>query len=99
MTVRFHPGARLELREAVSFYEAERVGLGADFAAEVQGALDFVSRQPHSGAPAEAGTRRKLLRRFPYSVIYLFDRQTLVVVAVMHHRRRPGYWAARLGKR
>ncbi len=58
--------------------------------------LTFVLQQPNCGMPAEASTRRKLLRRFPYSVIYLIEGQQLFVVAVMHHRRRPGYWLTRV---
>lgn len=92
----FHPAARDELRHAVDFYENERAGLGAKFAAEVRAMIEFVLRQPKTGSPAEAGTRRKILPRFPYSVIYVDDESCLTVVAVMHHRRKPGYWLDRV---
>ena len=91
----FHPRARADLREAVQFYEAEAAGLGAEFAAEVRAVVEMVVERPASGSPADAGTRRKLLGRFPYSLIYLPDTPPMII-AVMHHRREPGYWLARL---
>lgn len=92
----FDPRARAELRKAVRFYEAESPGLGREFAAEVQAVILYLLEFPASGSPARAGARRKLLGRFPYSLIYLPDPAPLLVVAVMHHRRNPDYWADRL---
>jgi plasmid stabilization system protein ParE len=92
----FHPRARAELRHAVQFYEAEARGLGAEFAAEVRTAIDQVLEYPESGSPARAGTRRRLLGRFPYSLIYLPELEILTIVALMHHRREPDYWLDRL---
>ncbi len=42
------------------------------------------------------GVRRKVLARFPYSLLYLEGPDYIRIVAVMHHRRRPGYWVERL---
>jgi plasmid stabilization system protein ParE len=92
----FHPEARLELRQAVQFYEGETRGLGADFRAEVRAAIEHVLEHPLSGSPAEAETRRKLLVRFPYSLVYLPRPHPFTIIAVMHHRRRPGYWLDRV---
>ena len=92
----FHPHARAELRQAVQFYEAEAGGLGAEFAAEVRAAIDQVLEYPESGSPARAGTRRRLLSRFPYSLVYLPESEILTIVALMHHRREPDYWVDRL---
>ena len=86
----------MELREAVRFYEGEAAGLGAEFAAEVRAAIGQVLEHPLSGTPARAGTRRKLLARFPYSLIYLPHPRQITIFAVMHHRRRPGYWLDRV---
>ena len=40
-------------------------------------------------------TRKVLLRRFPYSVIYRITESAIQVIAVAHGRRRPGYWKTR----
>lgn len=95
----FVPEARLELREAVRFYEGEAAGLGAEFAAEVRAVIGQVLEHPLSGTPTRAGTRRKLLARFPYSLIYLPSPRPITILAVMHHRRKPGYWLDRVPAR
>jgi toxin ParE1/3/4 len=92
----FRPEAREELREAVRFYEREAKGLGAELATEVCAVVESVVLNPNTGSPFEAGTRRKLLPRFPYSIIYLHESGRLDVIAVMHHRREPGYWTDRM---
>jgi len=99
LPVTFHPTARAELREAVQYYEEARRGLGEEFAAAVQTAIEQIVVRPLIGFPSEAGSRRKLLQRFPYSIIYLAEEPRLRVVAVMHHRRKPGYWMSRMPSR
>ncbi len=92
----FHPRARVDLRQAVQFYEGETSGLGAEFAAEVRATIEAVLEHPNSGSFTRAGARRKLLVRFPYSLVYLPDTDPLSIVAVMHHRRDPEYWIERV---
>ncbi len=92
----FHPAAQTELREGVVFYETEARGLGADFAAEVRAAIEQILEYPDAGSPVDAGVRRRLLRRFPYAIVYLCDVDPISIVAVMHQRRKPGYWLSRV---
>jgi len=40
--------------------------------------------------------RRCRLHRFPYSVIYTQDGADILVLAVAHQHRKPGYWRKRL---
>ena len=49
MTYDFHPEARLEYREAATFYERRRAGLGAAFTLEIEGALHVSLRRPNAG--------------------------------------------------
>ncbi|HEX8829638.1 MAG TPA: type II toxin-antitoxin system RelE/ParE family toxin [Longimicrobium sp.] len=93
----FRPEAREELREAVRFYEREAKGLGTELAAEVRAVIETIESNPLTGSPFEAGTRRKLLPRFPYSIVYLHEDGQFDVIALMHHRREPGYWSDRVG--
>ncbi len=44
----------------------------------------------------EKGTRRFLLKKFPYSVIYTKANDHYEIVAIMHMAQRPGYWFGRL---
>lgn len=95
MTVRFHPAARMELREARLWYE-ERSPLSAvAFAQEVDGAVSRIAETPMRYPMAEHGTRRVVLQRFPYNVFYRVGTEEIVVVAVAHQKRRPGYWSGR----
>jgi plasmid stabilization system protein ParE len=95
MTVRFHPAARVELREARLWYE-ERSPLSAvAFAQEVDAAVSRIAEAPMRYPVAEHGTRRVVLDRFPYNVFYRVGVEETVVVAIAHQRRRPGYWSGR----
>lgn len=95
MTVRFHPAARMELRQARLWYE-ERSPLSAvAFAQEVAAAVSRIAETPMRFPAAEHGTRRGVLDRFPYNVFYRVGTEEIVVVAIAHHKRRPGYWSGR----
>lgn len=96
MTVRFLRPAREEFLGAIDFYEREAPGLGAEFLEDLDHALEMIASTPRLGAPFEENTRRVLLRRFPYSIIYDLEDDSILVVAVAHQRRRPGYWKDRL---
>ncbi len=92
----FRPEAREELRDAVRFYEKAARGLGAEFSAEVRATIERLLLHPETGPLFEAGTRRKHLVRFPYSIVYLQHEGRIDVVALMHHRRDPRYWMDRV---
>ena len=92
----FHGEAEEELRDAVRYYEHQQPGLGEKFAIQIREEVALAVEEPMNGSPFEEGTRRRSLGRFPYSIIYLPDRFPIMIVAVMHQRRRPGYWLDRL---
>ncbi len=91
----FHPQAEEELLYAAEFYENQTVGLGADFLTEVERAVERAIAAPDSGSPIKSDIRRQLVRRFPFSVLYRSEGERVLVLAVMHQRRRPGYWRDR----
>jgi plasmid stabilization system protein ParE len=95
--VPFLPAARAEFFDALARYTSENPTLGADFLAEVERATQRISTFPDHGSPYLGGTRRVLLRRFRYSVVYEPGSDESVIVAVAHHSRRPGYWRGRIG--
>ena len=82
--------------EAALFYEAATAGLGDDFLDDIQHAIDTVREHPEIGVAAGKGLHRVLIRRFPFTVIYAADPEQIVVVAIAHQRRRPGYWKGRM---
>lgn len=63
---------------------------------EFDAAIERLSRFPKTWPLFEAGTRRILLKRFPFHVIYRELMDDVQILAVMHEKRRPGYWRSRL---
>jgi toxin ParE1/3/4 len=97
ISVRFLPPAEAELLHEVEYYSSARTGTGVRFQAAVEAALERAARHPLGGAPSPKGTRSVLVKGFPFSVVYRANELELLVVAVAPHRRRPGYWMARIG--
>jgi toxin ParE1/3/4 len=96
--VRFAQEAVEEAREARQWYQERSRAAAASFVSELDRALEQIQRYPALGAPYIAGTRRRLLLRFPFFIVYLYreDIPEIQVVAVAHAKRRPGYWQRRI---
>jgi plasmid stabilization system protein ParE len=97
LPVRVSEPASVELGEAVRWYEDRRVGLGAEFFDAISTTLLFLSMNATAGAilSGDGLTRRALIKRFPYQVVYRIRSSEIVIVAVAHLKRRPGYWKNR----
>lgn len=96
MSHRFHPDARDEFVAAVEWYEARNRGQGLDFARQVERAISLAAGFTHAWPRVSGSLRRVLVHRYPYAVIYGLEGQVPIIFAVMHSRRRPGYWLKRL---
>jgi plasmid stabilization system protein ParE len=96
MSARFLKPAQAEVDEAVAYFDEQRPGLGDRFEQDLLATLNFVTEHPRSGKPLTERVRKVRLRTFRYNLIYVVDEAEIVVVAVAHHRRRPGYWQTRL---
>ena len=83
------PEAEDDLKEAYSWYEDKRQGLGHDFLLHVAAGLNFIKRNPNIHPIEYRGTRKHLIKRFPYKIIYLVEKEQIIVLAVIHGRRRP----------
>lgn len=94
--VRFLDVAQRELDEAIAYYDAETAGLGGQFLLEVLGALDRIRSYPEAWAALGRSARRCLTRRFPYGIVYHVLPGEILVVAVAHLHREPGYWRRRV---
>jgi len=95
MKAEFHSAASDEIGETTAYYESEVQGLGDSFIAEVERVVEVLCDQPNIGQRVGEEFRRILLARFPYSLIYSIESERIWVIAVAHHRRRPGYWQGR----
>ena len=93
---RFHPEARKEFREAILWYRDRNPNVATEFRISISDAVRQVARDPHRWLKYLHGTRRFVLGRFPFSIVYLDAAELVSIVAVAHSKRKPGYWKRRL---
>ena len=91
----FHRFADRELNEAAQYYEVESPGLGLAFLKEVERCLQLIVDHPEAGTILRGSVRRRLVRRFPYALLYKVKPDGIRVLAVMNLKRRPTYWLGR----
>ena len=96
MSFNFHPEARIEFIEAIAYYETCREGVGLRFSREVYATINRIRIRPTAWPQFSENTRRCLTRRFPYGVIYEIQENQILVIAVTHLNREPGYWTNRI---
>lgn len=85
-----------ELEVHRDYYERKAPGLGARFLIAAHDAITAAIATPNAGSLVVAGARARRIARFPIRIIYVVRGDRLIVVAVAHGARRPGYWADRL---
>ncbi len=93
--ISFHSAAIEDAHQARLWYAGHNPELADEFVEEIERALSFIAEAPESWPSFEAGTRKFLLRRFPYSLVYRASGDEILVVAVAHAKRRPRYWRGR----
>ena len=93
-----HSEAREEMQKAAVYYENCAAGLGFEFLVEVEQIFEKIKEHPDMGHMLIGPYRRALLQRFPYGVIYRQQAGTGYVVAIMHLKRKPGYWVYRVAE-
>jgi len=96
MKIRFLSLANREVDDAVRWYEAREENLSREFLDELDRIVRLVRLYPYAGMQIEPETRRFLSTRFPYSLIYGIDAETIVVIAVASQHREPTYWFDRV---
>jgi ribose 5-phosphate isomerase B len=84
-----------ELNAAAAFYELREPGLGETFLHELSITLQLLAEYPLSCQIMFDPYRRAQIRRFPYGVVYYVGNEKIIVLAVAHSSRRPGYWRKR----
>jgi plasmid stabilization system protein ParE len=97
MRFRFHPEARAEFGAAALRYADESPALALRFIDAVYDAVRRIVDSPPSGRIVELDVRRRLTKVFPFGVLYAVESEMIVIVAIAHCSREPGYWRARLG--
>lgn len=100
MRYQFHPAAANEYLESIAFYESRLAGLGADYIVEFESTMVRVCAAPLSyQLDCPPDIRKAVLLRFPFNILYRVAGGAVQILAIAHHRRRPGYWLGRMSSR
>ncbi len=96
MRVSFNPAALAEAEEATRWYRANGgITPSRAFALELKRVINLAIQQPGGGSPGLGGTSRLYLKRFPYTLVFRIEGDSVRIIAVAHQSRRPAYWGGR----
>ena len=91
-----HAAVDAEVIEQAHYVERQRRGYGDRFLLAFEKARDYPITHPLAGHPDQFGTRSVSITGFSHDLVYIIRGDLLLIIAVAHHRRRPGYWSDRL---
>jgi toxin ParE1/3/4 len=91
----FHPEALIEYSEAVQYYQQQRVEVAQAFINAIEDAIYRVRESPTRYIVIDEDIRRCMTRKFPYGILYTIEQDYILILAVMHCSREPGYWKIR----
>ncbi len=91
-----HPAALAELKAALAWYLERSETAALKFVAELDRAIDLVIESPGRWPSGEHATRKFVLQRFPFAIIYREEETVVQVLAIAYGHRRPGYWKERI---
>lgn len=92
----FHPEALIEANEVAQFYEERQSGLGNRFIEVLTDVLSRIRRNLLLYRKAYKNIRKCRVLHFPYGVIFRDQKEMIQIIAVMHLKRKPGYWKSRI---
>ena len=95
MNVIFDKLARLEIEDAIEFYELEVPGLGKRFQKEVKLGIRRICEYPLVWTREKGDVRKYILHKFPYKILYSIEEGYIYIIAIAHGHRRPNYWIDR----
>lgn len=93
--VAIHPKARTEISMALEYYHDISPELSADLHEKFQEAVLHIAAHYKLYQPIRGQYRKVNLERFPYKLVFRVKGDTMVIVALAHHKRKPGYWRKR----
>ena len=96
MHVEFIEPASIELDDAIEYYNLQSTGLGEKFLVEVLETIELISDFPQLWAQNTENTRKAVLRKYPFNLIYSLFEGKIYIIAVAHQNREPEYWIDRI---
>ncbi len=94
--IEFLSPAETEFVETVKYYNSESTGLGFEFALEIEKTIERIIQYPEAWPKISERARKCRCNKFPYGVVYFYDNNPLVIVAIMHLAKEPNYWKDRI---
>ena len=88
--------AEQDITNAVFWYENKLKGLGLQCILSLDAAIQSIRRNPKLYPEVYKNFRRALIQRFPYSIIYFIENDSIIIIAVYHEKRDPQDWKMRL---
>jgi plasmid stabilization system protein ParE len=95
MKIIFSSLARMELEDAIAYYELEHSGLGINFKKEILKNVERIKKFPYAVALERGEIRKSLLHKFPYKILYSIEPDHIFIIALAHQHRKPDYWVDR----
>ena len=96
MKVTFLSIAQREYADTVNYYNQENPGLGYEFAAAVDEAIQLITEYPEAWALISDRVRRCRVLRFPYGILYQITTDEIIIVGILHLHRNPESWKNRI---
>jgi len=92
----FHPEAAEEYADVANYYTRIYPELGGRFYDEMERLIQGIRREPQRFRRFDPPAQRHFSSVFPYAVIYVEQPDRIWILAMMHIKRRPGYWKSRV---
>ena len=92
------PLARIDLDEAILWYENELGGLGNKFYQAFLTASETVSKYPEAFMEISPGIRRIIIKRFPYKLFYASSENKIFIIGIIHAKRSAGFITSHLNE-
>jgi hypothetical protein len=89
------PFAEVDALDAANWYNEKLDGLGNEFLLVLDAKINAIQRNPNQFKIVYKGIRRALTERFPFGIFYIFENNTIYVLAILHTRRNPHTWKKR----
>jgi toxin ParE1/3/4 len=92
----FHPEALVEYSEAVKYYAEQRTDTAQAFINAIEDAVYRIRESPDRYVVVDEDVRKCMTRKFPYGILYVIEQNYVLILAIMHCSREPGYWKNRI---
>jgi len=96
MKISIHELAEKELIDSCDFYDEQVFGLGLKFISDVETTIKLIAINPLAFPIYFKDYRRAILRKFPFTLIYKIEQETILIMAIAHQKRKPKYFVKRI---